>query len=55
MAKILTWCGGLPIALSVAVCAIALLVRQELFGNFERACDFYVTDFESSRRGMSVE
>ncbi len=55
MAKIQIWCGELPIALSVAVCAIALLVRQELFGNFERACDFYMTDFESSGRCLSVE
>ncbi len=43
LARILARCGGLPIALSVSGCAVALLVRR--FGNFERACDIYVTGF----------
>ncbi len=51
--KILIRCGGLPIALSVSGCAIALLVRH--FGNFERACDLYVTDLEDGRSGLATE
>ncbi len=53
MAKILSRCGGLPIALSVSGCAVALLVRR--FGDFERACDFYVTDLEEGRLGLGTE
>ncbi len=53
MVKILTWCGVLPIALSVTGSAVAYVVRG--IGSVERACDFYVTDFEERRTNLGVE
>ncbi len=53
ISKILARCGGLPIALSISGCTVALLVRY--FGSFERACDIYVTDLEAGRPCLSVE
>ncbi len=44
VSKILTVCGGLPIALAVTGCAVALLARTR--GNFEAACDTYATALE---------
>ncbi len=44
VSKILALCGGLPIALSISECAVALLVRH--FGSFERACDIYMIDLK---------
>ncbi len=49
MGKILRWCGGLPIALSVTGCAVAYLMRTGW--SFEGACDSYVKDFEERRTG----
>ncbi len=40
VSKVLSICGGLPIALSVTGCAVALLVR--LYGTFEKACDEFL-------------
>ncbi len=53
ISKILARCGGLPIALSISGCAVALLVRHS--GSFERACDIYVTDLEDGRSCLGVE
>ncbi len=53
MEKFLRWCGGLPIALSVAGCAVAY--RMKTVGRFERACAFHVKDFEERRTVLGVE
>ncbi len=49
MGKILRWCGGLPIALSVTGCAVAYLMRTGW--RFQLACDSYVKDFEEEKNG----
>ncbi len=53
MTKILSFCGGLPIALSVAGCAVALLVRT--VASFERACNIYAVEFEERNTGLGDE
>ncbi len=53
VAKILRWCSGLPIALSVCGFAVALLVRN--VGMFESACEMYVTDFEERATNLDDE
>ncbi len=42
--KILEWCAGLPIALSVVGSTVSLLRRR--VDTFETACEMYATDFE---------
>ncbi len=45
--KILQICGGLPIALSIAGCAVSVLLR--LYGTFEKACNVYSVKLEKKR------
>ncbi len=49
--KILQWCAGLPIALSVSGSAVALLVRN--VGSLEMACEIYANDFEERAMNLS--
>ncbi len=51
--KILSFCGGLPIALSITGSAVAYLIRTS--GTFENACEIYVTDFEHRARNLVEE
>ncbi len=51
VSKILGWCWGLPIALSVTGSTVALLEKR--VGSLERACEKYVTDVEEE--GTNVE
>ncbi len=53
VSKILSFCAGLPIALSISGSAIAYLTRT--LGTFESACEIYVTDFEHKATNLGDE
>ncbi len=53
VSKILSLCGGLPIALSVTGAAVAFLTNAG--GNFESACDTYSVQLEKRRTCLGDE